>query len=145
MKRPLVVAKTPSVEDYCRLRIAAGLSPKTIAAATAGLPNTLFGVSVIAGEQAVGMGRIIGDGGTAYQIIDIAVDPAFQGQGLGKAIMGQLSKWLQDNAPDSAYVSLIADGEAHRLYNQFGFEPTAPLSIGMAMLIERTDRVTKLP
>lgn len=137
MKDISVIAKTPSTEDYCRLRIVAGLSPKSIVAATAGLPNTLFGVSVIAADQVIGMGRIIGDDGTAYQIVDIAVDPAFQGQGLGKAIMGRLSKWLQDNAPDSAYVSLIADGEAHRLYSQFGFEPTAPLSIGMAMLIQR--------
>ena len=28
-------------------------------------------------------------------------------------------------------VSLLADGEAHRLYAQFGFAPTAPASIGM--------------
>jgi GNAT superfamily N-acetyltransferase len=132
-----IIAKTPSVEDYCRLRILAGLSPKSVAAATAGLPNTLFGVSAIAADQVIGMGRIIGDGGTAYQIVDIAVDPSFQGQGLGKAIMRNLAEWLRNNAPDTAYVSLIADGEAHRLYSQFGFEPTAPLSIGMAMLIQR--------
>jgi len=28
---------------------------------------------------------------------------------------------------------LIADGKANRLYARFGFEPTAPKSIGMAM------------
>ena len=137
MNEPSVVGITPSVQDYCRLRIAAGLSPKSITAAEAGLPNTLFGVTVMVNSKAVGMGRIIGDGGTAYQIVDIAVDPAFQGQSLGKQIMAHLANWLQNNAPDSAYVSLIADGPAHMLYSQFGFEPTAPASIGMAMLIER--------
>ena len=35
-------------------------------------------------------------------------------------------------APENAFVSLLADGEAHRLYAQFGFEPTAPHAIGMA-------------
>ena len=132
-----IVAKTPSVEDYCRLRVVAGLSPKSIEAVKAGLPNTLFGVTVMAGDVAVGMGRIMGDGGTAYQIIDMAIDPAFQDHGLGKAVMKHLADWLQANAPDTAYVSLIADGPAHHLYSQFGFEPTAPESIGMAMLIQR--------
>ena len=135
MNEPTIVAETPSVEDYCRLRIAAGLSPKSIEAAQAGLPNTLFGVTVIANGVAVGMGRIMGDGGTAYQIIDMAIDPAFQGRGLGKAVMKHLTDWLQGNAPDTAFVSLIADGPAHHLYSQFGFKPTAPESIGMAMLI----------
>ena len=41
----------------------------------------------MANGVAVGMGRIMGDGGTAYQIVDVAIAPAFQGQGLGKAIM----------------------------------------------------------
>ena len=132
-----IVAKTPSVEDYCRLRVVAGLSPKSIEAVKAGLPNTLFGVTVMAGDVAVGMGRIMGDGGTAYQIIDMAIDPAFQDHGLGKAVMKHLADWLQANAPDTAYVSLIADGPADHLYSQFGFEPTAPESIGMAMLIQR--------
>jgi hypothetical protein len=35
--------------------------------------------------------------------------------------------------PAETYVSLIADGEAHRLYAQYGFEPTAPASVGMAL------------
>ena len=135
MNEPSEVGITPSIEDYCRLRIAAGLSPKSVAAAEAGLPNTLFGVSVVVGDDTVGMGRIIGDRGTAYQIVDIAIDPAFQGRGLGKIIMTHLTDWLHDNAPETAYVSLIADGPAHRLYSQFGFEPTAPASIGMAMLV----------
>jgi len=45
--------------------------------------------------------------------------------------MRRLDGWMQANLPPSAYVSLLADGEAHRLYAQFGFEPTAPASIGM--------------
>ncbi|MFN7125708.1 MAG: GNAT family N-acetyltransferase, partial [Allorhizobium sp.] len=34
--------------------------------------------------------------------------------------------------PKSAYVSLIADVPANRLYSQFGFDETAPRSVGMA-------------
>src|SRR5690606_27703321 len=36
--------ETPSAEDYLRLRVAAGLSPKTAEQAAKGLPNTWFGI-----------------------------------------------------------------------------------------------------
>jgi GNAT superfamily N-acetyltransferase len=81
------------------------------------------------------MGRITGDGGTAYQLVDIAVLPEHQGKGLGKRIVAALVAWLHANAPRSAYVSLIADGPAKDLYAQYGFKPTAPASIGMAFKI----------
>lgn len=121
----------PTVEDYCQLRALAGLSAKTHEAATRALPNTVFGVCAYQGSELVAMGRIIGDGGCHLQVCDIAVLPRLQGRGLGKAVMQRLSDWMQGNLPPSAYVSLLADGEAHRLYAQFGFAATAPASIGM--------------
>lgn len=123
----------PGVDDYRRLRVAAGLSPKTAEAAARGLPNTLFGVVIRKGDRAVGMGRVVGDGGLCLLVVDIAVEPAHQGQGLGKAIMSALMEHVRRTSPESAHVTLIADGEAHRLYAQYGFEATAPASIGMAL------------
>uniref|UniRef100_A0A7C1SXE5 N-acetyltransferase n=1 Tax=Agrobacterium albertimagni TaxID=147266 RepID=A0A7C1SXE5_9HYPH len=128
-------AETPRVEDYLRLRIAAGLSPKSAEAAASGLPNTLFAIVVRARTETIGMGRVIGDGGLFFQIVDVAVLPEHQGQGLGKAIVGALVDHLRATSPKSAYVSLIADGEAHRLYAQFGFALTAPKSVGMAFVV----------
>lgn len=128
-----LLAGTPSVDDYRRLRRVAGLSEKTQAAAEAGLPNTWFAVTVRFNGQVVGMGRVIGDGGTAFQIVDIAVEPAHQGKGLGKRIMAALVDHIHANAPASAYVSLIADGDARHLYAKFGFQPVMPESIGMAL------------
>ena len=125
--------ETPPIDDYLRLRRISGLSPKTEEGARAGLPNSFCGVLVRHDGAAVGMGRVIGDGGLFFQIVDIAVDPAHQGRGLGKAIMAALMETLKAQAPSDAYVSLIADGEAWRLYEQYGFKPTAPVSIGMAM------------
>jgi ribosomal protein S18 acetylase RimI-like enzyme len=125
----------PSVADYRRLREITGLSPKTQEAAEAGLPNSWFAVTVLHAGRTVGMGRVIGDGGTAFQITDIAVEPEHQGNGLGKQIMAALMGHLQANAPASAYVSLIADGDAKHLYAQFGFQPVMPAAIGMALWI----------
>ncbi|MDP1976341.1 GNAT family N-acetyltransferase [Undibacterium sp.] len=126
------IAAVPDVTTYCHLRLASGLSAKTAEAAARGLPASLFAVQILWGEQVVGMGRVIGDGGTAYQVVDIAVLPEHQGKGLGKMIMREITHYLQQHAPSSAYVSLIADGPAQDLYAQFGFLHTAPASVGMA-------------
>ncbi len=131
-----LIPGTPSVDDYRRLRRVAGLSEKSQAAAEAGLPNTWYAVTIQHAGRTIGMGRIIGDGGTAFQIVDIAVEPEHQGQGLGKRIMAALVDHLKANAPASAYVSLIADGDAKHLYAKFGFEPVMPASIGMALWLE---------
>ena len=79
------------------------------------------------------MGRIIGDGGCFYQVVDIAVLPEHQSCGLGKAIMREIVGYIAREVPESGYVSLLADGEAYRLYQQFGFSVTAPASVGMAI------------
>ena len=124
---------TPSVETYQRLRQGSGLSPKSAEAATRGLAGTLFAVQIVLDGEPVGMGRVVGDGGSFFQVVDIAVLKPHQGRGLGKTIMVEIMKYLEQNVPETGCVSLIADGKAKDLYAQFGFVPTAPLSIGMAL------------
>ncbi len=132
-----VIHATPSVETYISLRAAAGLSPKTLKAATVGLANTLFAVQIAQTSSPsiiVGMGRMIGDGGCFFQLVDMAVLPAHQGKGLGKLIMKELTDWMKKNVPESGNVELFADGRANELYKQFGFVETAgltPTSVGM--------------
>ena len=123
----------PAITTYQQLRLAAGLSAKSTAAATRGLPNSLFAVQIVHGDTVVGMGRVIGDGGCFFQVVDIAVLPAHQGKGLGKLIMREIMQFIETDVPQSAYVSLIADGQAQELYAQFGFQHTAPASVGMAL------------
>lgn len=130
-----LTAETPAPEDYLRLRVAAGLSAKDPQGAVTGLANSWHSVVVRHAGEIVGMGRVIGDGGLFFLIVDIAVEPAHQGRGLGKAIMASLTERLREAAPSRAHVALIADGEAHRLYAQYGFTLTAPGGVGMQMRI----------
>jgi ribosomal protein S18 acetylase RimI-like enzyme len=126
-----VVSRFPDVADYRRIRVAAGLKDRSAEAAEKGLQGTWFGVSVLLDDAVIGIGRIIGDGGCFFQVVDIAVVPEHQGKGIGKKIMAALTSHLEQHAPPSAYVSLIADGQANHLYRKFGFTDTAPESIGM--------------
>ena len=124
---------TPTVDTYRQLREQCGLSAKTREAAERGLPNTLFAAQAMFDGQAVGMGRVIGDGGCFFQVVDIAVHPAHRGQGLAKQIMTEIMRYVAENVPTSGYVCLIADGLANKLYAQFGFVATAPDSVAMAL------------
>ena len=124
----------PDAETYVALRKAGGLTPFSLEAAVLGLKGTIFGIIVKFDRDIIGMGRLIGDGGCMFQITDIVVEPVHQGKGLGHQIMSALSAYIRENLPEDAYISLIADKPADRLYSQYGFEATAPASIGMARL-----------
>jgi ribosomal protein S18 acetylase RimI-like enzyme len=123
----------PTVTEYLYLREESGLGTRTKDAAAHALPNSIYAVTMVDEGNVIGMGRIVGDDGCFYQIVDIAVVPSYQGCGLGTEIMQTLTEYLHENAPPSAYVSLIADVDG--FYEQFGFEETTPDSKGMSMQI----------
>ena len=126
-----VLREIPRVEDYLRIRSEAGLGAKSVAAAAKGLPNSLFSITVVHDGEAVGMGRVIGDGGCFFEVVDIAVVPAHQGKGLGAKIMREIMSFLERTALPGAYVSLITS--LPEFYRQFGFEPTSPPDEGMSV------------
>ena len=132
----VLVERFPDVDDYLRLRAAAGMHEKTREAAARALPNTLYGVQLQRDGALVGMGRVIGDNGCFFIVVDIAVAPEWQGQGLGKRIMAALDAWLLHNVPPSAYVTLVADGDAKYLYSKFGFVESAPVAVNMEYVME---------
>lgn len=121
----------PAPEDFCRLRAIAGLSPRNLEAAKKGLPSSCYAVHILHEGIPVGMGRVVGDGAVNFEIVDIAVDPNFQGKGLGRAIMEHIMEWLSQNAWDGTYISLVADVPA--FYEKFGFKKVTPDCEGMAI------------
>ncbi len=121
----------PSVEEYLKLRKEGGLCVFSPEAARIGLDGTFFAVTLRLDGEAIGIGRLVGDGGCFLQIVDIAVDPRYRGIGLGKKVMAELMAFAKENLPETAFLSLLADVPADKLYAQFGFEETAPESLGM--------------
>ncbi|MDK8192988.1 GNAT family N-acetyltransferase [Paenibacillus sp. UMB7766-LJ446] len=121
----------PSAAEYLALRKSAGLSAMSQKGAEIGLPNSLFAVCLREENEIVGMGRVIGDGGCFFQVVDIAVRPDQQGRGYGKLIMSEIMNYLREHVPARGLVSLLADVPADRLYAQFGFSYTSPKSEGM--------------
>jgi ribosomal protein S18 acetylase RimI-like enzyme len=132
-----LIESAPGVEDYLALRKRAGLSPKSRAQAAAALPGSWAACHVVheGSGQAVGMGRVLGDGGWYFHIVDMAVLPDHQRRGLGDAILRSLLERIRAGAPPGAYVNLLADPPGRRLYARHGFAETAPHSVGMALRI----------
>ncbi len=126
----------PSVSDYLRLRSESGLTPRRRDQAEAALAGSWSVVHLDAGEETVGMGRVLGDGGWYFHIVDMAILPGHQGRGLGAAILGALLDDIRDRAPEGAFVNLLADPPGRGLYRRFGFVETAPGSVGMALTLE---------
>jgi len=128
--------ESPDGEAFLRIRAEAGMRPRSGEGVSKGLGNELYSVILRLEEsgEPVGMGRIVGDGGTIFVICDMAVSEEFQGKGGGTMIMNALMKYLLREAPPKAYINLMADVEG--FYERWGFEPSLPNSRGMVL---RTD------
>ena len=121
----------PTGMEYIELRIKAGMGTKNINKSEIALKNSLFIVSIWDEGKLIGFGRIVGDQGITYIISDIMVDPDYQGKGFGKIIMKEIDHYLEENTDEYAYVCLIANKPADKLYRQFGFEYSEPKACGM--------------
>ncbi|USP72730.1 acetyltransferase, GNAT family [Curvularia clavata] len=77
------------------------------------------------GQDAIAMGRLLGDGALFLQLVDVAVHPHHQRNGLGKRIVELLVGFADEHAPH-AYVSLVADLPGQQLYQKYGFEDVKP-------------------
>ncbi|MBQ4809774.1 GNAT family N-acetyltransferase [Pseudoalteromonas luteoviolacea] len=120
----------PTPQEYCAMRVKAGLSGKSLEAAQIGLKNSLYGVS-IRNEQntLIAMGRVVGDGACNFEIVDVAVDPEYQGMGLGRKVMEYIDTYLVSAVFEGSYVSMIADEPL--FYEKLGYRLVAPKSQGM--------------
>jgi ribosomal protein S18 acetylase RimI-like enzyme len=133
-----LVEGPPTIADYLALRQRSGLSPRRSDQADAAVRGSWTAVHVVDRESGhtVGMGRVLGDGGWYFHIVDMAVLPEHQRRGIGDAILTALLEDIRRRAPAGAYVNLLADAPGRRLYQRHGFRDTAPHSLGMAQTLE---------
>jgi ribosomal protein S18 acetylase RimI-like enzyme len=124
----------PPPADAVVIRQRAGLSPRSFEQTARALDGSWAAAHVVddAGDV-VGMGRVIGDGGWYFHIVDMAVLPEHQRRGIGDAVLERLLDRIAAAAPPGAYITLLADEPGRRLYRRHGFVETAPESIGMVL------------
>lgn len=130
-----LLEELPSPESFVALREANEMTPRPAAGVADGIQNSLYGVMVRhnPSDQAVGMGRVIGDTGMVFQISDMVVHPEHQRCGLGTWIGEHLLSYIDDSAPSGTEINLFADVDG--FYESLGFDETRPASKGMVQFV----------
>jgi len=117
----IIVERSPTPEEYQKLREAVGWGNLGAEAMGIGLHNSLFSVCVIYEGKIIGCGRVIGDGGIYFYVQDIIVLPEFQRHGIGKRIMNTVLSYLGSHARPGAFVGLMAAKGSSKFYEKYGF------------------------
>ena len=127
----IVDESTPSPEEFLSLRNSANMGHRSIKGVNKGLGNELFAVRLldISSNHIVGMGRVVGDGGTVYHICDMVIRPEWQKKGGGTLIMNSIMNYISNQNTPDAYVNLMADVQG--FYEKWGFVKSSPKSEGM--------------
>lgn len=125
-----------STAAFKELRNSVGWPLPPDSAIDTSLRNTEYCVAAYADEALAGMGRIIGDKGFIYFIADIIVKPELQGKKIGGKIMKSIMSYLQNHAPENAYITLMAAKGKEEFYEKFGFFKRPTDKLGSGMMIE---------
>ena len=105
-----------------------------------GVEMDVVTVTAVDGGRTVAMGRLIGDG-LYYMMVDIVVNPAFQGKGIGSQIVDLLLAYVDDRTPPGgrSSVQLIAEQGKEAFYIKKGFKliPHEFCGSGMRKIIHK--------
>lgn len=115
---------TLTPELFLELYTSVGWEPPCVEQVKRALENTIATFTAYDHDQAVGMVRLIGDGGMSFYMKDFAVIPAYQSIGVGTLLIDHLEKYIKEIiAPDWAVsLELISTKEAVSFYKKKGFE-----------------------
>jgi len=133
-----IVERLPTVEEFEALVNAVGWKAQTDERTAAVLKAPLHAVvaEVTETKKLVGCVLLLGDSASFYYIKDLMVHPDFQRKHVGTALMQQLNRWIETNAPGDALVGLYTGENLAPFYKQFGFRE----SFGMCRRIGSRDK-----
>jgi len=132
-----------SPADYAMLRACAGwlaLSPAQVESA---LHNSAFLVAARDGERAVGMTRLLTDGGYIAVVLDVVVLPEYRGRGIGREMMSRAVQHIKDSLQpgEHSYTLLTSAPGKEGFYEKMGFHqvPNEGEGAGLVMRMAREE------
>lgn len=101
-----ILINTLTAELFLELYRSVGWEPPCKEQVERSLHNTLATFVVYDKEKAIGMVRLLGDGGMSFYVKDFAVLPDCQSQGIGKGLMNAVHKYVLSQIKEGWAVSL---------------------------------------
>jgi GNAT superfamily N-acetyltransferase len=102
-----LVERAPTPDEYGRLRASVGWNELSPDAITAGLSGSLYSVVLERDGEAVGCGRVVGNGGVYF-----IVAPELQGLGWGARIMDAVMHHIDASVRPGSSIGLMAAKDA---------------------------------
>jgi GNAT superfamily N-acetyltransferase len=108
-------------QEYVSLRSSVGWNNFAQEQVVKSIRNSIYDIKVVVENSTIAMGRLIGDG-TYYLVVDIIVQPEYQGKGIGSKILDSITKYVEDNTPigGRSSVQLIAEPGKEGFYGKKG-------------------------
>ena len=113
-----------SAEEFINLWNSVWDEPPTLEQTKLAMEHSIFRISIFDADKIIGMARLIGDMGLSYYVKDVVVRPEYQGKGIGRILMNELLKFINDNGIKNTeiFVELCAMPDKIPFYEKFGFE-----------------------
>lgn len=112
-----------SPDDYNELREKSGIgNRKSKENAETAIENSLFITSIYDGDKLIAMARVVGVGAISLVVTDVMVDSEYQKNGLGRVLMNEINKYLDENYDEDSYIILLANTPYDAFYEKFNFK-----------------------
>ena len=130
-----------TANDFLELRESAGWGdPPPVHQIETALKNSLVTISAVYEGKIIGMGRLVGDGLSVCYVQEMIVFPAYQGKGIGKAILDRLINHVKSIGFTDTFVTigLFAAKGKEGFYRKSGFSerPNENRGAGMALTLK---------
>lgn len=129
-----------TAEEYMELRRKVGWCEFALEEAQAGIDNAYMVRCARDENKAIGVVRLLWEGGYIAFLSDVIVDPMYQGQGIGKKLVESIIERVKaDMKPGyKVKICLLAAKGKEPFYEKFGFSerPNDKLGAGMDQWFE---------
>jgi GNAT superfamily N-acetyltransferase len=128
-------------DDFIRLFVSAGwgeLPPELVETALRGSWATF---SVCTEGRTIAMARLLGDGAMSFFLKDFVVEPQYQGQGIGRALLTHVENYIARQLKPGwqGYLQLVSAKGKEAFYGKCGYaiHPHEHSGAGRSKWIER--------
>ncbi|MDU6598911.1 GNAT family N-acetyltransferase [Finegoldia magna] len=122
-KKYVIKNAAVSPDDYNDLREKSGIgNRKSKKNAKVAIENSLFITAIYDDDRLIAMARVVGDGAISLVVTDVMVDSEYQKNGLGRVLMNEIDKYLDENYDEDSYIILLANTPYDKFYEKFNFK-----------------------